>query len=92
MPSYEINPLDSRYKRVLTNQSRNYQMFAYCPALSRQHCGISGAGADDKDMRLYATEYTQTVYSKQMRYVQGPNIQVSKNGSKKAREYDFCHY
>ena len=47
MPSYDTDT-QSKYKNVLTNGNRNYQMFAYCPMISQRACGISNA--DDKEI------------------------------------------
>ena len=40
MRSYDSDE-DSIYKNVLSNGNRNHQMFAFCPNINQQTCGIS---------------------------------------------------
>lgn len=59
----------------------NYQMWAFCPMISRQTCGVDTSSSTD--MRVYANMEEQMVYSKDMRYVEGMPDD---------RRYDACYY
>lgn len=50
-PSIVPDDADSDYKDIL-NDNRNYQMFAFCPALKPQRCGMN---TTDTGMTIFAT-------------------------------------
>ena len=81
MNSYEHEPEFSNWQHVLSNDNRNYQMFAYCPMLSQKTCGISSDHVADANIQ--ATEEKQVIFRKGMQY---------KRPSADGRAYDFCHY
>lgn len=54
MPSYELEPEQSKYKDVLTKTNLNYQMFAFCPMISQRICGI--ANDDNTNVTLEVTD------------------------------------
>lgn len=72
----------STYKDVLSSSSKNFQMFAFCPTLNMQSCGLSESS--NYDMTLRAGTDKQSVSSNQMRYVTGV--------TQDKRQYDACYY
>lgn len=76
-----------KFADILTGY-RNLQMFAFCPDISPQKCGIQNAeGREDANMSLLAGLDKTMVRSKEMRY-----LQPSREDPDGAREYDACHY
>ena len=60
-------------------------MFAFCPSVSHQKCGITSNNGDSHDMRLKAGLEKTHVQSNEMRYKK-PSPQDP------SREYDSCYY
>lgn len=64
-------------------------MFAFCPGINQQACGIS----DDKastEFKIAAGTTKQTLSTDRMKYV--PTISFEEYSAGKVRHYDFCHY
>lgn len=73
------------FKNILTGSSsnrKNYQMFAYCPMVSHDNCGVNGNGGSN-DMNLLANKEMSQVSSTSMKY---------REGKPSYREYDSCYY
>lgn len=71
-----------KYKDVMTQGNRNYQLFAFCPGIDQKRCGISDK-AGHREFELHASEGQQSVGTSEMRY---------RDGGSESREYDACHY
>ena len=67
---------------LLTDDDRNYQMFAFCPGIDQRKCGIS-ANSSSTDFALHATTRPQVIQAYDLRYNPGDQF---------TREYDACHY
>jgi len=74
----------SQYSNILTN-NRNHQMFAFCPAINHDICGIPSGNAGATDMGLKAGLSKIHVQSNDMKY-------KKPNPSDNSREYDACYY
>lgn len=84
-PSYGVS--DSKYSNVLTD-NRNHQMFAFCPHVSKEKCGIPNGQPDsDSGHLLNASLSEQTISSKEMRY-----RRPTRENQGIEREYDACYY
>ena len=79
-PSIEANPDNSKYSQVLNDDNRNYQMFAFCPALKPERCGMNST---DNGMTIYATQDERVVVAPDLRYREGPPA---------VRRHDACFY
>ena len=77
--------VNADFEKVLTSQSRNHQLFAFCPAISHQRCGIASTTGTSTDMTLKAGTDKQTVYSNTMKYKK-PNAEDTSSS------YDACYY
>ena len=73
-----------KFKNILTN-GRNHQLFAFCPAVNHNKCGIQSGSSTSTNMGLKAGLETQHVNSNEMRYFK----RSRENG---AGEYDACYY
>lgn len=83
MPSHDKDP-ESKYKDVLSEGNKNYQMFAFCPMLNSGGKNVCGVPASDNtDYRLFANLESQTVSVDSLRF---------RRGNSEVRAYDFCHY
>lgn len=60
----------------------NHQMFAFCPMVNQQSCGVSD-DAEARNMTLIATEEQAVVSSTDMRY---------RLGRPEYRQFDACYY
>ena len=69
------------YKDVLSAGNRNYQMFAFCPTINQNHCGIGDS--NQTDFVLKANSSVQTLQTSSLKYMLGDQF---------TREYDACHY
>lgn len=75
------DPNSKLFRNILSEDSMNYQMFAFCPGVSREKCGF-----DNNDMtgfQLSADTQVSTISTTELRYVRGDQF---------TREYDACHY
>ena len=80
-----------QFTDVLT-ANRNYQMFAYCPQIDREKCGIPGGGSST-DMRLKASTEKSEVRATKLRYLQqGRNKELGRGVGSEEAEYDACYY
>jgi undecaprenyl pyrophosphate synthase len=79
-PSIEANPKSSKFVDVLNDGNRNYQMFAFCPALKPERCGMNST---DNGMTIYATLNEKMVKAPDLRY---------REGSPAVRRHDACFY
>ena len=81
-PSYVDVPDSSSISDQLTSGNLNYAMYAFCPSINQQVCGLS----EDNtlfDLTIQATESPQTFSS---------NILTYRQGSPFLRAYHFCYY
>lgn len=60
-------------------------MFAFCPAINHQKCGIQGGSGSSTDMSLKAGLNKVEVQATGMRYKKASFADLS-------REYDACYY
>jgi len=60
-------------------------MFAFCPAVSHQECGISSSNGASTDMKLKAGNDKQQVYSNTMKYRKPSALNT-------VSSYDACYY
>jgi hypothetical protein len=67
---------------VLTD-GKNYQLFAYCPLINQNTCGIGQDSTADGNMQINATETRQIISTDKMRY---------RIGSPSYRRSDSCYY
>jgi hypothetical protein len=72
---------NGKYSNVLTDQTKNHQMFTYCPNLSQRTCGISN-DALNRDTTLIAKTSTQSL---------SPGLR-HRAGDQNTREHDGCYY
>ena len=80
-PASVVQDLTSDYKNVLTDQTRNYQLFAFCPMTTQEICGLGTSNSTD--MTLKANGTFQTVHTTDLKYVEGrPEF----------RQHDACYY
>lgn len=80
-----IDAAATTYKDVITAaDSRNYQMFAFCPWVRQSICGISDS--DSNDVNIAATLTTQKVSTDKLYF------KTTRTSAEDVRRYDFCHY
>lgn len=75
---------NSKFQSILTN-GKNHQMFAYCPSINHQKCGITSSSGISTDFRLLAGLNEAQVYSNEIRYKKA-------SPGDPTREYDSCYY
>lgn len=63
------DPFPDKFGDVLTGGLWNHQLFAYCPGLSRRHCGLDAENSPDT--RLRASEFEQSLDTQELRYREG---------------------
>lgn len=73
-----------KFKNILTN-GRNHQMFAFCPSVNHNKCGVKSGNSLSTNMGLKAGLESKSVSSNEMRY-----IKRSKDNLE--GEYDACYY
>lgn len=83
---------NSPYKDVATGD-RNNQMFAYCPSITQQTCGVVGGTESGNLDMLVEPENVKKVEVSDLRYLkQGYDFVKFRGISSEEAEYDACHY
>lgn len=76
----------NQFSSILTN-GRNHQMFAFCPSINHNKCGVDSTSSST-DMGLKAGIESKKVSSSEMRYKKRGLV----NGIAQEGEYDACYY
>lgn len=72
------------FKSILTG-NRNHQLFAFCPSINHQKCGVKSNTGLSTDMALKAGLSKKHVETTEMRY-------KKPDAKDPSREYDACYY
>ena len=90
-PSFSQSPA-GKFVDVFTGQ-RNHQMFAYCPTISQQKCGVPGGSSEVGQMKLLATTKAVTVSTTELNYLkQGYYKEINELVLSSDAQYDACYY
>lgn len=84
MNSYDDDP-ESKYKNVLSENYRNYQMYAFCPVPERDD-DICGFGHALTDFSFSANSTTQGVQTSKLKHYERAGLDQTQ------RMHYICHY